>query len=405
MTGRAIVLRGDARNLPLLDASVDLICTSPPYWSLRDYRDGDESLKGQIGNEASPQEYLESLWECTREWMRVLKPEGSIFVVLGDKYSDRADGGLASAQSWREDRAGCLPPGRSSTAMAPRKSRLMLPERYRIGCLDLGLLVRAVIIWSKPSAMPESVTDRVRVAHEDIVHLTKLPQYYSAVDEIRTPASDYERKPGARRPTPPGQRRRAMADTVNPLGALPGSVWEIASQPLLVPEHLGTDHFAAYPFEIPRRIIRGWSPSGVCTACGEGRRPMVEAGRTSHEAPRPAYDQGGVGVKGSARHGKGASTLGPRGVVARITGYACSCPTPDAPSRPAVVLDPFGGSAATALVAATLGRVGLSVELSADYNRIAQWRTTDPGERARALGLPKPPPVHPGQDSLFEEIA
>lgn len=69
------------------------------------------------------------------------------------------------------------------------------------------------------------------------------------------------------------------------------------------------------------------------------------------------------------------------------------------------MVDPFGGSATTALVAEALGRVGISVELSAGYNSIAQWRTTDPGERARALGLPKPPPVHPGQDSLFEEIA
>lgn len=401
MTGRAIVLRGDARRLPLPDESVDLICTSPPYWALRDYRDGDESLKGQIGAEASPGEYLESLWECTREWMRVLKPSGSIFVVLGDKYSDRADGGPASAQSWREDRAGCLPPGRSSTAMAPRKSRLMLPERYRIGCVDqLGLIARSVIIWSKPSAMPESVTDRVRVSHEDIVHLTKLPRYYAAVDEIREPASDYSRN-GAKRSTPPGQRRRAMSDTVNPLGALPGSVWEIASQPLLVPEHLQTDHFAAYPFEIPRRIIRGWSPPGVCTVCGEGRRPVAErASQERHNGGRHDINR----ASPDSTHGHYQHTLSIRPDY-RITGYACACLEPTAAIRSAVVVDPFGGSAATALVASTLGRVGIAVELSADYCRIGQWRTTDPGERARALGLPKPPPVHPAQLSFFEEEA
>lgn len=402
MTGRAVVLRGDARALPLPDASVDLIVTSPPYWSLRDYRDGDQSLVGQIGNEASPGEYLESLWECTREWMRVLKPEGSIFVVLGDKYSDRADGGPASAQSWREDRAGCLPPGRSSTAMAPRKSRLMLPERYRIGCLDLGLLVRAVIIWSKPTAMPESVTDRVRVAHEDIVHLTKLPQYYAAVDEIRTPASDYARKPGARRTTPPGQRRRAMSDTVNPLGSLPGSVWEIASQPLLVPEHLQMDHFAAYPFEIPRRIVRGWSPPGICTACGEGRRPTVDA-TTVDDRPGRVQSRARDALLGG--HGQDGRAGSRRSRIATLTGYTCACAAADAPARPAIVLDPFGGTGTTALAAATLGRHGLSVDRSAGYCRIAAWRTTDPGERARALGLPKPQPVHPGQDALFEGIA
>ncbi|MBN6054557.1 site-specific DNA-methyltransferase, partial [Nonomuraea sp. RK-328] len=412
VNGRAIVLRGDARQLPLPDASVDLIVTSPPYWALRDYRDGDESLAGQIGNEASPGEYLESLWECTREWMRVLKPEGSMFVVLGDKYSDRADGGPASAKSWREDRAGCLPPGRSSTAMAPRKSRLMLPERYRIGCLDLGLLVRSVIIWSKPSAMPESVTDRVRTAHEDIVHLVKQPRYYAAVDEIRNPASDYERKPGARRSTPPGQRRRAMADTVNPLGALPGSVWEIASQPLVVPEHLGTDHFAAFPFEIPRRIIRGWSPSGICSECGEGRRPVAGVSGQEEYRDLPLLDshkrrsaerawRGGIETSGLSRPGWRKNGRPERA----IAGYACACPDPTAPTRPAVVLDPFGGSGTTALVASTLGRRGVSVDRSAGYCRLAQWRTTDPGERARALGLPKPQPVHPGQDSLFEGIA
>ena len=52
-----ILLRGDARSLPLPDESVDLIVTSPPYWSLRDYRDGGESLAGQIGSEETPQAY------------------------------------------------------------------------------------------------------------------------------------------------------------------------------------------------------------------------------------------------------------------------------------------------------------------------------------------------------------
>lgn len=399
MNGRAIVVRGDARALPLPDASVDLICTSPPYWSLRDYRDGEESLAGQIGAESTPQEYLEALWECTAEWMRVLKPSGSIFVVLGDKYSDRADGGPSSARSGREDRAPVMPPGQSSTAMAPRKSRLLLPERYRIGCVDrLGLIARSVIIWSKPSAMPESVTDRVRNAHEDIVHLTKLPRYYSAVDEIRTPASDYERKPGARRPTPPGQRRRAMADTVNPLGALPGSVWEIASQPLNVPDHLDDDHYAAYPFEIPRRIIRGWSPPGICTVCGEGRKPVVDLQKT--HAPRPSK----VTALTQAHGADGREGSRPTS-IAHITGYACACPEASAPSMPAVVLDPFGGSGTTSLVADTLGRHGVSVDRSAGYCRIAVWRTTDPGERARAHGVPKPAPVTDGQAALFGESA
>jgi hypothetical protein len=74
------------------------------------------------------------------------------------------------------------------------------------------------------------------------------------------------------------------------------------------------------------------------------------------------------------------------------------------PTRPAVVLDPFGGTGTTALVADVLGRTGISVDRSADYCRLARWRTTDPGERARALGVPKPPPVPDGQGDLFKDL-
>jgi hypothetical protein len=66
------------------------------------------------------------------------------------------------------------------------------------------------------------------------------------------------------------------------------------------------------------------------------------------------------------------------------------------------VVDPFGGTGTTSLVADVLGRTGITVDRSADYCRLARWRTRDPGERARALGVPKPPPVPEGQASLFD---
>jgi hypothetical protein len=102
----------------------------------------------------------------------------------------------------------------------------------------------------------------------------------------------------------------------------------------------------------------------------------------------------------SIRNGRGASTL--RTIALRdITGYACACPQPDAPTRPAIVADPFGGTGTTALVADALGRHGLSFDRSADYCRLARWRTTDPAERAKAMQVPKPPPVMDGQEALF----
>jgi DNA modification methylase len=413
VTGIATILRADARTIPLPDASVDLIVTSPPYFSLRSYQDGGEHYGGQIGAEPTPREYIATLIDCTREWMRVLKPSGSIWVNLGDKYAGNVgttSGHRGNRQTelngWSADRQADF--NRSNRSQPNRtgvanKSLMMLPERYRIAAVDeLGLIARAVVIWSKPNGLPESVTDRVRRSHEDWVHLTKQPRYYSAVDEIRTPASGYSRPGRASRETPGGQRPRAMADTCNPLGALPGSVWEIASEPLKVPEHLGVDHFAAFPTEWPRRIILGWSPSGICVECGEGRRPITTSPEVEgHDwAQSQQFDRIGQAVPNR----RTPSALGYRATERQraITGEACACREASAPTRPAVVVDPFGGTGTTALVAKVLGRHGISVDRSADYCRLARWRTTDPGQLAKAMRVTAPAKEFTGQGDLLE---
>jgi DNA modification methylase len=330
----AVVLRADARRIPLAGASVDLIMTSPPYFGLRSYQDGGEHYDGQIGAEPTPQEYVDNLIDCTREWVRVLKPTGSLWLNLGDKYSgakaqnvggaNRADN---SARTWQQ-----TDPRRTGI---PNKSLMGLPWRYALRCIDdLGLILRAEVIWSKPNGLPESVTDRVRRSHEHWFHLVKQPRYYSAIDHIRyqhAAKSVYQERAARRNPnghadvrahtpgqSPQGGKAKGLRD-LNPLGALPGSVWEIATEPLQVPAHLGIDHFAAFPMEWPRRIILGWSRAG------------------------------------------------------------------------GIVLDPFGGTGTTALVAHALGRHGISGDMSADYCHLARWRTTDPDQLAKAMRVNKPP--------------
>jgi DNA modification methylase len=295
-----LVLRADARDLPLPDQSVDLIVTSPPYWSQRDYRDGDESVIGQIGNENTPEEYVEALIECTREWARVLRPAGSIFVSIADTYySAKGNPGPNGADAKQRARRGWVRPSDRSGLSVPRKSLFAIPARYEVACLDkLGLTFRRDIIWDKVNPTPDSTSDRCATRHEYLIHLVKRPRYY--------------------------------ADSGGPL---PGSVWRFPSQPLLVPAELGLDHPAAFPMELPRRCVLGWSPPG--------------------------------------------------GLVA----------------------DPFGGSGTTALVATVLGRHAVTCDLSAGYCRIAAWRTQDPGERARAMQVGKPPVVSHLQGTLFEVTA
>jgi DNA modification methylase len=382
-----MIVRGDARHLPLPDQSVDLVITSPPYWKLRSYQDRNQHYDGQIGDEATIAEFVNVLIEATCEMVRCLKPSGSIFVNLGDSYTD--------------------------------KSLNMAPHRYAIAAVRrLGLILRAEICWSKPNGLPESVTDRVRRSHEFWFHFTLQPRYYSAIDTIREP---YEAKPQRRftdrmgkgsqqdEANPPGASVRTPFDVWeqpkqgdNPLGKLPGSVWQIPSQPLTVPPELGVDHFAAFPMEWPRRIIQGWSPSGICTSCGEGRRPVSDVGyiRRQWDRPDARAERNPDNNRNDSVQPFGSSAL--RQTV--ITGEVCACPDLTAPTQPATVLDPFGGTGTTALLADVLGRHGISVDMSADYNRLARWRTSDPGQRAQAMQVDKPDPVIDGQLGLFEGV-
>jgi DNA modification methylase len=336
--------QGDALNLPIPDNTVDLVVTSPPYFGLRSYQDGGEHYDGQIGAEATPAEFVAALVAATAEMLRVVKPSGSIWVNLGDKYSgSRMDGSsgngtgrLANGAHYNAYSQNKDGQGRAATTDVPRKSLIGVPWRYALACIDeLGLILRAEVIWSKPNGLPESVTDRVRRSHETWFHFTPSPRYYANVDEIREPHMAVSlARAGRARDTPldvPGQTAQRRAETTpNPLGKLPGSVWTIPTQPLTVPDHLGIDHFAAFPMEWPRRIIKGWSPPG------------------------------------------------------------------------GTVLDPFGGTGTVALIADTLGRDAIHIDLSADYCRLAHWRTTDPAQRAAALQVDKPPTQTDGQLTLEE---
>jgi DNA modification methylase len=442
--GTAQVIRANSRHLPLADNSVDLVVTSPPYFALRSYQDGGEHYAGQIGDEPTPAEFVASLLEVTAECVRVLKPSGSLWVNLGDKYAGAPSGprqGMPDGAT-RKAESHIFQTRRKVTPAAPNKSLIGIPWRYALRCIDdLGLILRAEVIWSKPNGLPESVTDRVRRSHEQWFHFTLNPRYYSAVDEIREPHLEPDRKRADVFGGVTGTNgvRHAGASTytgpTNPLGKLPGSVWTVPTEPLRVPDHLGIDHFAAFPTEWPKRIIAGWSPSGVCVECEEGRRPVTIAGD---------YEQAGHGGNyaateyGAGNHGTQGSTL--RTISTKtITGYSCDCPihepavgrdTPAckcgrtfkswraqgvhetaerkkgaAPTTPAVVLDPFGGTGTTAMVAKALGRHGISVDMSADYCRLAQWRTNDRNQLAKVLGIEKAEQQDANQLDLFEETA
>ena len=198
---------GDARETGLADASVDLVVTSPPYSRKRDY-----GVEGQIGQELKPADYVAATLDCLREWRRVLRRTGSVFLNIGDSYDKR-------------------------------RSLAGIPGRVEAAAIDDGWIVRNRIIWAKQGGMPEPARNRLANRHEYVIHLTPRPGYYYDL-------FGYSEVFGN--------------------GANPGDVWQFNPG-----RHMG-EHLAPFPTEIVERAIRLACPRAVCAERGAPRRRIVQ---------------------------------------------------------------------------------------------------------------------------------
>lgn len=171
--------------LHLLDeASVHCIVTSPPYFRKRDYQH-----VAQLGMEKTPAEYVARMVQVARAMRRVLRDDGTLWLNLGDTYASRstynAAQTLATDNGWKQA-------GRGPNAGVPvgfkEKDLLGIPWRVAFALQDDGWYLRQEIIWHKSNPMPESVTDRFTSSHEHIFLLTKSPRYYFDQEAVKEPA-------------------------------------------------------------------------------------------------------------------------------------------------------------------------------------------------------------------------
>jgi DNA modification methylase len=242
---------------------LDCVISSPPYWQLRDY-----GYDGQWGLEPTFQQYLEHLWEMMDEIYRVLKPNGTCWINLGDTYNN---------SGWAGDRkdkyadqpivASGTKAGRGGQKGFPDKCLILIPHRFAIGCIDRGWIMRNDIIWAKRNGMPEPVNDRFTKKHEYIFLMTKSKKYYFDLDAIRDKHiwENDKRNDGKRHEYKEDAKSHnddkvgAKGVSFNPLGKNTGTVsdfWDIKTKPSSV------KHYASYNVELITKPILAGCPEG-----------------------------------------------------------------------------------------------------------------------------------------------
>lgn len=258
------------------------IVTSPPYYSHRRYgSDGQE-----IGREQTVEEYLDSLVKVFVGAKKLLTDDGSLWIVIGDTRR--------------------------------RKEKLRVPHRLADLLVGAGYKFREDIIWYKKNSVSSSSPDNFSQAYEYVLFFSKNSRSYANLDAVRVMGN--EAVEGRNRRPPPemvqygpekldreaierisriihgstpstplsslpstseiaraygydpekfcptcyrkfkrhatrrrigGHRHYPIFAVCNPNGKNPSNVWEIATR-----AHLGNEHFAIFPEELVKKILR-----------------------------------------------------------------------------------------------------------------------------------------------------
>lgn len=350
------------RTLPA--AAARCVVTSPPYWGLRDY-----GVDGQIGLEATPEEYVDRLLAVFAEVWRVLAEDGTVWLNLGDSYCSASKWGGSSGTLNRRVSAGdsdLVPrnlnrgrrlvgdtknpnagvpttgPNRNPQVGLKDKDLVGIPWRVAFALQAAGWWLRSDIVWDKPNPMPESVTDRPTRCHEYLFLLARSERYYYDAAAIAEPVADgtlarLERAhacthaPGqtAHRGVA-GERANRRQRSVAGAGAAP----QLEEDPEVFSETRNRR-------TVWRIATRGFSEAHFATFPDDLVEPCILAGS----------------------------------------------------SRGDTVLDPFAGAGTVGLVADRLGRHFIGVELNPEYAGIAQRRLT--GDSPLFASVDVGPPSRP----------
>jgi DNA modification methylase len=435
----ARLFQGDAREVlrGLPEASVHVAIYSPPYWQLRSYlKTGDPAKALELGQEERIDDYIEHQVDAAWEARRVLRDDGTLWIVCGDKHvDDRKWGGKSGgkASAGLEDDGVGVQRRRVKTGLA-EGNLAGIPYRLALALQSDGWFWRSIVTWEKKTCMPSSqfgwhwAPHRVKLktseraaagtkhadahwkpqgsrngrdfdsgakwaacpgckaclpngglvlrkgkwrpttSHETILMFSKSAEYYGDGEGVREEdaGTDHPRRILSR-PEPSGGLAAPNSgirseDGRNGAGRNLRSVWTLG------PEPLAEAHHAAFPSEIPARIIRCSTPdAGCCAACGAPYARVISREFHPQADASPERSVRGCG----ATKGMDASNRwqgSQRGRTATETlawKPTCRCRAGD--PIPCTVLDSFMGSGRTGVAALELGRSFVGIDLSRTY--------------------------------------
>jgi len=274
---RDTILYGDCRETlcGFLPNSARMCVTSPPYYGLRDYGGEDN----QIGQEQSPEEYINQLVEVFRQVKNVLTDDGTLWLNIGDSYYNYRPGkGQALVKQTVASNKQDLPDKCAKRANKlpnlKEKDLIGIPWMLAFALRADGWYLRQDIIWHKPNPMPESVKDRCTKSHEYIFLLSKNKKYYYDNNAIKEPAKDWgtrDRTNGKYHNEGTGLQPHSGLNKSYPTKNK-RSVWSITNKP-----YKGS-HFATFPPDLIEPCIKaGSQPNDIILDpfMGSGTTAMV----------------------------------------------------------------------------------------------------------------------------------
>ena len=346
--------------------SVDCIVSSPPYFGLRDYGTGTweggdpncphkrltkiskdtatghagmyeqghvvgdaiykqtcpecgaKRIDEQFGLEETLEEYIEKTVLLFEELRRVLKPQGTVWWNIGDSYANKSSAWGGRGKNSILNETGLEDKQRRNTVVPDglkAKDLMMIPSRVAIALSENGWYLRSEIIWHKPNPMPESVKDRPTSAHEKIYLFAKNKKYYYDADAIRVPQKQ---------------------DSIARAGR---DVWKN--------NKIDTGNYSIPNVDSAKKLNQK-----VRDTVAEGKIPMANKRNVWTVTTKPF-------------RGAHFAVFPPDLIEPCIK---AGCP------KGGTVLDPFGGSGTTGLVANNLGRNAILIELNEEYVKIAKKR-------------------------------